>query len=110
MTTQFESISGSGAIAFDLPRWPKVRLPPNQDPAFRRWGPMALVVIGTPSHNRVMELPMIDGQVRVADALGHGVRPRELNADRLGAFQIVSTAGNSGAGALRLGIAGGSTS
>jgi hypothetical protein len=110
MTTQFESISGSGAIAFDLPRWPKVRLPPNQDPAVRRWGPMALVVIGTPSHNRVMELPTIDGRVRVADALGFGVRPRELNAHRLGAFQIVRTAVNSGVGAFRLGIAGGSTS
>jgi hypothetical protein len=71
---------------------------------------MALVVIDTPSHNQVMELPMIDERVCVADVLGHGVRPCVLIARRFEAFRIVSTAGNSGVGALRLGNAGGSTS
>ena len=62
----------------------------NRDPAVQRWGPMALVVIDTPSHNQVMELPMIDERVCVADVLGQGVRLSVVIARRIEAFRIVS--------------------
>jgi hypothetical protein len=70
--------------------------------AGRCWGPLALVLFSTPSHNQVWEMPMADERLHVATDSNHGVRVHVLDAHWLEAFQVDSIAGSSSADEVAL--------